>query len=141
MSTEENKTIIHRLFEEAVNRGNLGVVDESIAPNYVNHNLPAPTPGPEGFKLIITMFRTAFPDLEATVEDVIAEGNQVARRGTWRGTHRGEFNGIPATGKQVTVSYIDIWHAENGKLVENWVQMDMIGLMQQLGVIPTPGQA
>ena len=69
MSTEQNKALIHRLFEEGINKGNLGVVDEVIAPNYVNHDLPAPAPGAEGFKQIIAMFRTAFPNLHVTDED------------------------------------------------------------------------
>ena len=84
------------------------------------------------------MFRAAFPDLHVTLEDVFGEGDKVATRGYFTGTHQGEFNGIPATGKQVKVSYIDLWRLENGKAVDNWVQMDMIGLMQQLGVIPAP---
>ena len=86
------------------------------------------------------MFLTAFPDFHVTLEDVIAEGDKVASRGVWRGTHQGNFMGIPATGKSVAVSYSDIWRFENGKAVENWVQMDMLGLMQQLGVAPAPGQ-
>jgi steroid delta-isomerase-like uncharacterized protein len=141
MSADQNKALIHRLFEEGINKGNLGVVDEVIAPNYVNHDLPAPAPGAEGFKQIIAMFRTAFPDLHITDEDVIAEGDKVAKRGEWRGTHQGDFMGIPATGKSVAVSYSDIWRIENGQAVENWVQMDMLGLMQQLGVAPAPEQA
>jgi steroid delta-isomerase-like uncharacterized protein len=112
-----------------------------IGTTYVNHSMPAPVPGPEGFRMVISMFRAAFPDLHITLEDVIGEGDKVATRGYFTGTHQGEFNGIPATGKQVKVSYIDLWRVENGKAVENWVQMDMIGLMQQLGVIPAPEAA
>jgi len=138
MSTESNKTVIRRGFEEGINQGNLAVFDEVIAPNYVNHNFPTPVPGPEGFKQVLGMFLAGFPDLRVTLEDVLAEGDKVATRGIFTGTHRGEFNGIPATGKTVTVSYSDVWRVENGKAVENWVQMDMMGLLQQLGVIPTP---
>jgi steroid delta-isomerase-like uncharacterized protein len=119
----------------------MSVIDELLDPSYVNHNMPAPAPGNEGFKQVIMMFRNAYPDLHVTVEDVIAEGDKVASRGTWRGTHQGEFMGVPATGKQVAVSYSDIWRVENGKFVENWVQMDLLGLMQQLGVVPAHGQA
>ncbi len=140
MSIQENKALLHRLFEEGINQGDLGVLDELIAPNYVNYNLPAPAPGTEGFKQVVMMFRSAFPDLQITLHDVIVEGDRVASRGTWHGTHQGEFMGIPATGKRVAVSYIDIWRVENGKFVENWVQMDMLGLMQQFGLVPAPGQ-
>jgi steroid delta-isomerase-like uncharacterized protein len=140
MSAEENKTLVRRLFENIVNTGNMDAVNMLIGPTYVNHNVPTPTPGPEGFKQVITMFRAAFPNLSVTLEDVLAEGNEVSTRGTWTGTHQGEFMNIPATGKQVTVSYIDIWRVDRGKLVENWVQMDMMGLLQQLGVVPAPGQ-
>ncbi|MEW5961844.1 MAG: ester cyclase [Chloroflexota bacterium] len=138
MSAEQYKTLVRRLFGEAVNKGDLSVVDELIGPGYVNHNFPAPAPGTEGFKQVITMFRASFPDLYVTLHDVIVEGDKLSTRGSWRGTHQGEFMNIPATGKQVTVSYIDLWRMENGKLVENWVQMDILGLMQQLGVAPAP---
>jgi predicted ester cyclase len=95
MSAEENKARLQRLFAEGVNRGDLDVLDEVLSPTYVNYNLPAPTPGSDGFKQVVTMFRTAFPDLAVTVEEVIAEGDKVATRGSWRGTHHGEFMGIP----------------------------------------------
>lgn len=140
MSAEQNKALIRRGFEEGMNQHNLSVFDGLLAPNYVNHNMPAPAPGPEGMKQVLAMFLTAFPDFQVTIEDAIAEGDRVATRGTWRGTHKGDFMGIPATGKSVSVSYCDIWRFENGKAVENWVQMDMLGLMQQLGVAPGPGQ-
>jgi steroid delta-isomerase-like uncharacterized protein len=138
MSTDTNKTIVRRIFEEGFNQNKPQVWDELIAPNYVNHDFPVPTPGAEGFKMIAGMFLTAFPDLHTTIEDVVADGDRVATRGTFTGTHQGEFNGIPPTGKSVKVSYIDIWRLENGKAVENWVQIDMVGLLQQLGVMPVP---
>ncbi len=141
MSTEQNKTIVRRVFDEIVNKGNLGVADELLAADYVNHDFPAPAPGAEGFKLVTTMFRSAFPDIVVTLEDEFAEGDKVVTRGVFAGTHTGEFMGIPATGRKVTIKYLDIWRLENGKAKENWVQMDLLGLMQQLGVIPAPGQA
>lgn len=141
MSTETNKTIVHRIFEEGFNQNKPQVWDELIAPNYVNHDFPTPAPGAEGFKMVAGMFLAAFPDLHATLEGAVAEGDRVATRGYFTGTHKGEFNGIPATGKSVQVKYIDVWRLENGKAVENWVQMDMVGLMQQLGVMPAPAQA
>jgi steroid delta-isomerase-like uncharacterized protein len=140
MSAESNKALVRRGFEEGMNQHNMNAFDEVMAPNYVNHNMPAPGPGPEGFKAVISMFLSAFPDFRVTIEDAIAEGDKVATRGTWQGTHQGDFMGIPATGKPVAVSYCDIWRLENGKAVENWVQMDMLGLMQQLGVAPASEQ-
>jgi len=136
MSTEENRTIVRRGFEEGMNQKDLDVFSELLAPNYVNHNMPTPAPGPEGFKQVMAMFVNGFPDFHITVEDTIAEGDKVATRGYFTGTHTGEFMNIPATGKQVKVSYIDIWRMENGKAVENWVQMDQLSMLQQLGVVP-----
>ncbi len=135
---EENTAIVRRLFEEDMNRDNPAVFDEVISPDYVNHDMPAPAPGAEGFRQVIGMFRAAFPDLRVEVEDEIGEGDMVSTRGTMRGTHRGDFMGVPATGNSVAVPYIDIWRVEDGRLVENWVQMDMMGLMQQIGAIPAP---
>ena len=94
---------------------------------------------PEGFKAYVSAFRVAFPDLHATVEDQIAEEGKAAMRFTARGTHKGEFQGIPPTGKQVTLSGIDIQRIVDGKIVENWVSLDALGLLQQLGVLPPMG--
>lgn len=141
MSAAEAAANVRRMFEEGVNQKNLAVFDEVLAPNYVNHNFPTPAPGPEGFKQVIGMFLQAFPDIHENTEDVIAEGDRVAVRGYFTGTHNGEFMNIPATGKQIKVAYIATYRLENGKIVENWVQMDMLGMMQQLGVIPQPGAA
>ncbi len=141
MSTEANKARLRRGFEEGLNQKKLDVFDELLAPNYVNHTMPAPAPGPAGFKQVLQMFLTAFPDMHLTLEDVFGEGNTVGSRGYFTGTHQGEFMGIPATNKSIKVPYIDLWRTENGLFVENWVQMDMLGLMQQLGVVPAPEQA
>jgi steroid delta-isomerase-like uncharacterized protein len=140
MSVEQNKAIIRRVFEEVINQDKSQIINELIAPSYVNHDMPAPVPGPEGFKMVVGLFRAAFPDLHVTLEDVLGEESKVVTRGYFTGTHKGDFNGIPATGKTVKASYVDMWRVENGKAVENWVQMDMIGLLQQLGVMPAPGQ-
>jgi predicted ester cyclase len=138
MSTEENKNLVRRIFEEGINQNKPNVFDELIAPTYVNYNFPSPAAGVEGFKMVIGLFRTAFPDIQITLEEELAEGDKVSTRGYFTGTHTGDFQGIPATGKQVKVEYIDIWRVANGQLVENWVQMDQLGMMQQLGVIPAP---
>jgi predicted ester cyclase len=141
MSTEESKARLRRVFEEGINQKNLDIFDELLAPNYVNYNMPAPAPGPTGFKQIIGMFHTSFPDMHVTIEDEFGEGDKVGTRGYLTGTHKGEFMGIPPTNKPVKVAFIDLWRVENGQFVENWVQMDMLGMMQQLGVVPAPGQA
>ncbi len=142
MSAEENKAVAQRAVE-AFNQDDLAAVDQLFTPNYIDHDpsragLP---PGPEGVRLAWSMFRAAFPDMQVTIEDMVAEGDKVAVRGAIRGTHQGELLGIPPTGKQVTVPLIDINRIEAGKLAERWGQADMLGLMQQLGVIPTPEQA
>jgi steroid delta-isomerase-like uncharacterized protein len=140
MSTETNKSLVRRGFEQGMNGRNFNVWDELLASSYVNHDMPTPSPGPAGMKQVLTMFTEAFPDMQITVHAVLGEGEMVATRGSWKGTHKGAFMGIPATGKAVDVKYIDMWRFENGKAVENWVQMDMLCLMQQLGVVPAPAQ-
>jgi steroid delta-isomerase-like uncharacterized protein len=137
MSTDQNKEIIRRGFEEGINKRNYAYFDETIGENYVNHMMPQAT-GPEGLKQIVGGFVAGFPDMQITVEDLIAEGDRVATRGFWRGTHTGDFMGIPATGREVTLPYIDVWRLENGKAVENWVSMDMMAMMKQLGLMPEP---
>jgi len=140
MSTEENKAIIRRNWEEAFNKGNLAVADEIMAPNYIYHGPGGQElKGPEGFKQLVTMFRTAFPDLRATVEDMFAEGDKVAHRATIRGTHKGDLMGIAPTGKQVTVSATVISRFAGGKEVEAWANIDMLAMYQQLGVAPPGG--
>jgi len=140
MSVEENKAIIRRNWEEAFNKGNLAVADEIMVPNYIYHGPGGQElKGPEGFKQLITMFRTAFPDLRATVEDMFAEGDKVAHRVTLRGTQNGDLMGIAPTGKQVTVSATVISRFAGGKEVEAWSNIDMLAMMQQLGVVPPMG--
>ena len=108
MSVEENKAIASRAVEELWNKNNLAVVDELYATNFVSHGLPEVTPDREGYKQFVTISRTALPDFHTTVEDIIAEGDKVVQRFTARGTHKGEFMGIPPTGKKVTITGIAI---------------------------------
>jgi steroid delta-isomerase-like uncharacterized protein len=131
------KETVFNMFE-AMNNRNFEVLPQYLAPSYTNHSMPMPMNGPEGMKAVLSMFFAAFPDMHVTVQDVAVEGNVAFGRGYWTGTHRGDFNGIPATGKQVKVEFIDCWHFANGKATDNWVQMDNLGMMVQLGVIPAP---
>ena len=140
MSTEENKAGIRRLYE-AFNQKNLAVVDELIASNYVGHIAGLEDMrGPEGVKQSSTPFFTAFPDIHLAVEDMVGEGDKVVTRYTVTGTHQGEFLGVAPTGKQATFTEMSMARIEGGKTVEEWEVWDMLGLMQQLGAIPTPGQ-
>ena len=142
MSTEQNKALYRRFVDEVFNHGNMSVVDEVVAPDFVEHEeLPPGMPNDrEGVRHLTTMMRSAFPDFKATIHDIIAEGDKVAVRMTWTGTQQGEFMGIPPTGKSVSIGVFDIVRVAGGKLVEHWGQMDNMGMMQQLGVIPAPGE-
>jgi len=135
-SKVQNKKLIEQLFNEAMNGNNLALLDEVIAPGFINKGIPDSKPGPDGFRESIQQFKTGYPDMRVNVEQIIAEGDFVATRGYWTGTNRGEFMGVPATNKKVRVDYIDFWRVQNGKCVEGWVQMDNAGLFQQLGVTP-----
>ncbi len=139
MSTEENKALVRRFFEEFWNQKNLAAADEQLAANHSDHTSGSPPglpPGPEGFKYFASAYFTAFPDLHFTIEEMIAEGDTVATRWTSRGTHKGELSGIPATGKSTTSSGITITRIAGGKSIETWTNFDLLGLLQQLGVIP-----
>ncbi len=142
MSLEENKAIELRFLEEVVNKGNLDIIDELCAANFVDHNAPPGiAPDREGYKQFFAMSRSALPDFHSTIEDMIAEGDKVVERFTGRGTHKGEWMGIAPTGKQITIQGMAIHRITDGKIVENWANMDMLGVMVQLGVVPPPGQA
>jgi predicted ester cyclase len=142
MSTEQNKALTRRLFEEGMNQNKPSVFDELIAPDFAVYDTPLGTlRGPEGISQLVESFRKAFPDMQVTIEEEFADGNFVIHRGYTSGTHKGEFRGIPPTGKQVKLKTIDIWRVVNGKMLENWVQMDILGLMQQLGVVPATTQS
>jgi steroid delta-isomerase-like uncharacterized protein len=132
-------SLIRQIFDQAFNQGNLAVVDELLSPEHLQHNAFAGVPnGPRGLKLMIVMFRTAFPDLLCTVEDEIREGDKVAAHFKLQGTHKGSFLGSPPTGRSVVVQGIIFARTKNGQIVEDWTLMDQIGILQQLGVIPPP---
>jgi steroid delta-isomerase-like uncharacterized protein len=141
MSTEENKARSRRFFEEVWGKGNLDVIDELTDPSFVDHNAPPGLPpGLEGFKQFVVMYREAFPDIKVTVDDVIAEGDKVVIRWTAQGTNTGPLVGMPTTGKSATITGITIERKVDGKTVEGWNNFDQLGMLQQLGVIPAPGQ-
>ena len=142
MSTEENKAIVRRFVDEVQSGGNIEILDELCSPDFINHSAPPGMPaGCEGVKLVTAMFRQAFPDSYFTIEDMIAEGDKVVTRKTFHGTHEGEFMGIPPTRRRVSISLIDIVRIAGGRVVEHWSLADNLGMMQQLGVIPQPGQS
>ncbi len=142
--SEENKAILRRVTDEVFNQGNLDLVDELFAPDYVLHDPGIPggeLRGTESFKQQwVSMFRTAFPDLQLSVEDQVGEGDKVVTRYTGRGTHRGELMGIPPTNNEAVVSGIIMSRVSGGRVEEEWNNFDALGMMQQLGVIPEPGQ-
>ena len=139
MSTEDNKANVRRGFE-AVNQKNLAVFDELLTPDVVFHNASTTMQGLEAYKQFLSMYMTAFPNLHFTIEDMIAEGDTVVARFTTRGTHQGNLMGIPPTGKQVSGTGMFIDRIVNGKAVEQWGNSDTLGLLQQLGIVPAPGQ-
>ena len=142
VTPEEHKALARRFLEEGWDKGNLKVLDEVLAANFVDHNPPPGLAGDrEGEKQAITLWRAAFPDLKSTIEDLIVEGDRVAGRVTVRGTHKGEFMGISPTGRQVTIEGMFIGRAAAGKIAETWSQFDATGLMQQLGAMPSPEKA
>ncbi len=139
MSAEENKALLRVWVEEVWNKSNVALVDEKIAPNYVYHDPEHPLHGPAGFKSLHAMYRSAFPDLHFTIEDMVAEGDKIAWRFKAEGTHQGELQGIPPTGKRVVVAGTLISRIVSGQFVEDWNALDMLGMLQQLGVIPRMG--
>ncbi len=143
MSTEDNKALVRRAIEEGWNQGNVALIDELDAPNFIHHDPDFPNfQTREDYKQWVTEARNAFPDLHLTIDDMIAEGDKVVTRWTFRGTNTGDMVSpmhIPATGKQVTVTGITIDRFANSKFVEDWHQGDIMGFMQQLGLVPAMG--
>lgn len=136
--SQENKALVRRAFEDVYNQGNLAAVDEYVAGTFVIHAPSEDIHGPTGTQQYIAMLRAAFPDFHITIEDQVADGDRVVTRWRAEGTHLGEFQGIPPTGRHATFTGTDIDRVVGGKVVECWTNTDDLGLMQQLGVIPTP---
>jgi steroid delta-isomerase-like uncharacterized protein len=141
--SEENKTVARRAFEDHFNTGNLDLGEEIFTPGYVNHDpsLPDFGSGPEAANQAVRLYRNAFPDARITVEDQVAEGDKVATRWSARGTHQGELTGVGPTGNRVEITGITISRIEGGKIAEDWINYDALGMLQQVGAIPTPEEA
>jgi steroid delta-isomerase-like uncharacterized protein len=143
MSAEENKEKMRRVMEEAFGEGRSELVDDLLDPDFVCHDPNSETGEIRGAQTIkgeIDYFQNAFSDFHWTVEDQLAEGDMVTTRYTLGGTHDGEFFGVPASGKRVEISGINIDRFEGGKLVEEWASYDLLGGMRQIGAVPEPGQ-
>lgn len=140
MTTEENKAIMTRMIEEVWNQGNLETADELFAPNHTSPSAPQLPPGSEGVKILVNMFRAAMPDYHMTIDMMVAEANQVAGRFTQSGTHSGgPIMELEASGKSATWTEIGVLRIEGGKIVESWYEVDMMGMLTQLGAIPAQG--
>jgi predicted ester cyclase len=133
MWAEENKRLIRRFFDEVWNEGRVELAEEFVAEGYVSHNyLNISVLGPEGIRQAVLAQKAAFPDQHTTIEDLIAEGDKVVVRGRDDLTHAGEFMGYPPTGRRITVTWIDIFRIEDGKLVEAWLETDSRLFIEQL---------
>jgi steroid delta-isomerase-like uncharacterized protein len=142
MTAEENKALARRLFEEGFSQGHVEVVDEVLAPDFVCYDPNSESGevrGAETIKGEIEYFRNAVPDLTYTIEDQIAEDDKVVTRYTVSGTHQGEFFGVAPTGKQISMTGVSIDRFEGGKMVEEWPEYDLLGVMDQIEAVPTPG--
>ena len=134
----QNKALVQRFFDEVINQRNLAALAQFVPPGGVNHTVP---PGmPQEANQFLGQFLNAFPDVKATVEDLMADGDKVVARVSYRGTHQGAFRGIPPTGKPIAVMGINIFRIANGKLVEHWGLTDRLAVLQQIGVVPPLAQ-
>ena len=137
--SKANETMIRRIPEEITSKGKFELIDEIFHPDFVDHTyIPAfgLTPGREGIRQFIEMLRTGFPDIDIKVQDTFSDGDKVAIRNLAKGTHTGEFMGIPPTGKQATWTEIHIVRIQDNQVAEHWANVDQLGIMKQLGVIP-----
>ena len=139
-ATEEtNIRVVRRFFEVGPSGGDLEAADALLSPEFSLHTpLPTPGPGIPAMNNVITTCRAAFQDLQVTIEDMMAEDDRVACRFTARGVHAGEFMGLPPTGKKIAMTGIEIFRLRNGKITELWGEANLMGLMQQLGILPGP---
>jgi predicted ester cyclase len=135
------KRTAERIPLEVLNTGNFGLLDELLAPEYIDHSpQPGVAPTREGFKQSVKAFRTAFPDVRYSIDDAIVCGDQVVHRLSATGTMTGEFMGVPATGKRASWTEIHIGRGVNGRLTEHWALVDQLGMLVQLEIVPAPGR-
>jgi len=138
--TAENKVVMRR-FVEFINTSSEKLAEELISPDAVFHvpGRPEPMRGPAGYLAVIGMMRSGFPDIQWTLEEMIAEDDKVAARFTMRGTHQGSFFGVPPTGKTIAVQALNFYRLSGGQFVEERGQPDLLGLLMQIGAVPPPG--
>lgn len=143
MPEAENRALFERYFDEVANKDNLDLADEIFAQDYLHHDPanpdPRPMTGSQAVKDHLTSLKGAFPDLVFDIDDIVTEGDGIVVRWTARGTNTGDYFGMPATGKPIEITGMNTWVTRDGKAIEGWVNRDDMGLLQQLGVIPTPG--
>lgn len=138
---DDPKNVVRRFYDE-VSAGNLGVIDELVADDVVEHDtFPGMEPNKEGVKQFFAMFRSAFPDLRMEPHEMLAEGDLVSARVTMTGIHQGEFMGMPPSGKRIEVEGIDIIRVRDGQATEHWGVTDTMTMMQQLGAVPEQAPA
>jgi steroid delta-isomerase-like uncharacterized protein len=142
MSAEDNKALVRRYCEEAWNKHNPAVVDQIYATDFVDRSpdIPGIPHTRDGLKQFMGVYLRAFPDANMTIEDQLVEGDRVVTRWTGRGTQTGQFMDMPPSGKKVAVPGVQIDRFSGGKIVEEWTLFDQLGMLQQLGAIPTPAQ-
>ena len=140
MSSEENVEIVRRLFDGAFSKGDLSVINELVAPDFIEHQNGSQDSGPEALRRIVAGLRRSFPDLTLRIDDLAAVGDQVWVRATGKGTDTGGVAGRPASGSSVKVDVMDLVRIPGGKIVEHWGVADRLGMLQQVGVLPLPGQ-
>ena len=137
MPRQKNKEIVGTFYWAVLGRGNVAAINDLVAVDFVDHNpFPGQSPGRDGLRQSVRLFHTPFPDIQVSVDDLIAEGDRVAARWTARGTHAGEFLGIAPTGRQVMIKGVDIFRLAGGRIAERWGHQDELGLIQELGVLP-----
>ncbi|GAC1533543.1 MAG: ester cyclase [Herpetosiphon sp.] len=139
MSTEFNKALVRRWIEEGWNTGDLTIIDTVYAPDIVQHDPASPVAvtSSEGLRMYVSGFLSAFPDLHFSIDDLLAEDDKVLWRFTARGTHTGPLMDIPPSGKRATVTGMALFRLAHGKVAEVWVNIDTLGMLQSIGVIPT----
>jgi steroid delta-isomerase-like uncharacterized protein len=144
MPEDENRRLFQRYFDET-NADNLDVLDEIFAADYLHHDPanpdPRPVVGPQGVRDHLVSLKAAFPDLKFEVDDMVAEGEDIVVRWTARGTNTGDYFGMPATNRPIEITGMNSWTTRDGQAIEGWVNRDDMLMMQQLGVVPAPGEA